>query len=98
MNESSPVPLQSSDSPAPVNNETPENNIQLQVSSQAIQNKTQVFLQVVPITLIVNSCCLDTNALLDSGSDATLINEDIVKNLGLKEEREKLVIWCNFID
>ena len=50
------VPLQSSDSPALINNETPENNIQLQVSSKSIQNKTQVFSQAVPVTLISNSC------------------------------------------
>ena len=92
FNKTSPVPLQSSDSPAPVNNETPENNIQLQVSSQSIQNKTQVLPQVVPVTLIGNSCCLDTNALLDSGSDTTLIHKDIVKNLGLKGEKREISI------
>ena len=53
------VPLQSSDSPALINNETPENNIQLQVSSKSIQNKTQVFSQAVPVTLISNSCFRD---------------------------------------
>ena len=77
MNKTSSVPLQSSDSPVPINNETPENNIQLQVSSQSIQNKTQVFLRVVPITLIGNSCCFETNALLDSGSNTTLIHKDM---------------------
>ena len=87
MNKTSPVPLQSSDSPASVNNETPENNIQLQVNSHSIQNKTQVFIQVVPITFIGNSRCLDINALLDSGSDTTLIHEDIVKG----EKRENSI-------
>ena len=92
VKKTSPVPLQFCDSPAPVNNETPENNIQLHVSSQSIQNKTQVFLQVVPITLIGNSYCLDTNALLDSGSDTTLIHKDIVKKLGLKGEKREISI------
>ena len=92
MNKTSPVSPQSSDFPATINNETPENNIQLQVSSHSIQNKTQVFLQKVPITLISNSCCLDTNALLDSGLDTTLIHKDIVKNLGLKGEKREISV------
>ena len=69
------VPLQPSDSPAPTNNETLKNSLQLQISNQSIQNKAQLFLQIVPITLIGNSCCLETNALLDSGLDATLIHK-----------------------
>ena len=92
MNKISPVSPQSSDFSATINNETPENNIQLQFSSHSIQNKTQAFLQKVPITLISNSCCLDTNALLDSGSDITLIHKDIVKNLGLKGEKREISV------
>ena len=45
------------------------------------------------MTLIGNSCCLDTNALLDSaGLDTTLIYEDIVKNLGLEGEKREISI------
>ena len=92
VNKISPVSPQSSDFSATINNETPENNIQLQFSSHSIQNKTQALLQKVPITLISNSCCLDTNALLDSGSDITLIHKDIVKNLGLKGEKREISV------
>ena len=92
MNKTSPVSAQSSDFPATINNETPEKNIQLQVSSHSIQNKTQVFLQKVPITLISNSYCLDTNALRDSGLDTTIIHKDIVKNLGLKGEKREISV------
>ena len=76
MNKTLPIPLQSSDSPAPINNKTPG----------------KVFLQLVPITLISSSYCLDSHALLDSGSDTTLIDEDIVKNLGLKGEKRGISI------
>ena len=92
VNKTSPVSPQSSDFPATINNETPEKNIQLQVSSHSIQNKTQVFLQKVPITLISNSYCLDTNALRDSGLDTTIIHKDIVKNLGLKGEKREISV------
>ena len=44
------------------------------------------------ITLIGNSCSLETNALLDTGSDTTLIHEDIVKKLGLKGEKKEISI------
>ena len=96
MNKTLPVPLQSSDSPASINIETPENYIQLQVSSQSMQNKAQVFPQVAPIMLISNSCCLDTNALLDSGSGTTLIQKDIVKYLGLKGEKREISYLVQF--
>ena len=47
---------------------------------------------MVPITLIGNSCCFETNALLDSGSDTTLIHEDIVKTFRLKGEKREIII------
>ena len=90
MNKTSLVPLQSSDSPAPINNKSPENGIQLWGSGQAIQNKTQIFLQVVSI--INNSFSLEINALQDSGSDITLIHEDIVTKLEPKGEKREIGI------
>ena len=47
---------------------------------------------MVPITLIGNSCCFETNALLDSGSDTTFIHEDIVKTFRLKGEKREIII------
>ena len=91
MNKTSSVYLQSSSSPAPINNKTPENRGKLQVSSQSIQNKVQVFLQVVPITLVGNSCCLEIITLLVSGWDTTFIHENIVKTLGLKREEKEII-------
>ena len=87
------VPLQSSDSSTPINNKflKIKSSYRLPVSQFKIK---QIFLQVIPITLIGNSCCSETDALLDSRSNNTLIHKNIVKNLGLKGGKKEISRSC----
>ena len=70
--------------------ETEKPNVEYKVGNQSIKNNEQLFLQVVPITLINDSYSIETNALLDNGSDTTLIRTDIVKRLQLKGEKRDI--------
>ena len=49
-------------------------------------NKT--FLQILPVTITNGSTSIHTNALLDAGSDATLIRKDIANSLNLHGEKK----------
>ena len=40
-----------------------------------------MFLQIIPITISNGTKYIQTNALLDTGSDATLLKGDIAKKL-----------------
>ena len=50
------------------------------------------FLQVIPLKISNGSKTLDVNALLDSGSDATLITSKLAHQLQLKGEMKQLNI------
>ena len=42
------------------------------------------FLQIIPVTLLIDKRKIKTNALLDTGSDSTFITTNIAKELCLK--------------
>ncbi|XP_057291781.1 uncharacterized protein LOC130614338 [Hydractinia symbiolongicarpus] len=48
---------------------------------------TDTYLQVIPVTVTHNNKSVTTNAILDSGSDSTLICEETARKLGLEEIR-----------
>ena len=55
-------------------------------------DKFHTFLQVTPVTVIYGANTTVVNALLDSGSDTTLITSELAKTLKLKEKQRKLNI------
>ena len=52
----------------------------------------RAYLQVVPIKLMNKDIVVETIALLDAGSDTTLLRSDIAAKLQLKGEDRKLKI------
>ena len=55
-----------------------------------IDNTT--YLQIIPVTIHNNNDSVRTWALLDTGSDATLISEEIAHNLKLKGEMRNISV------
>ena len=53
-------------------------------------NKT--FMQIIPVTISNKNRSIRTNALLDNGSDATRLTQDIVEQLDLKGKSRRLSI------
>lgn len=78
------IPLQP---PEQVQQQIRDNNI---VSNHFNSSKT--FLQILPVTISNGSTSLHTNALLDPGSDATLVRQDISNLLNLHGESKMLSI------
>ena len=52
----------------------------------------RAYLQIVPVKLIDKDIVVENNALLDTGSDTTLLRSDIATKLQLKGENRKLNI------
>ena len=67
-----------------------EENIQNHVLSSAFTNAA--FLQIIPVILKSGETCIRTNALLDTGSDATLVRSDIANYLKLDGVTQNLKI------
>ena len=55
-------------------------------------DKLRTFLQVIPVIVIHSANKTVINAMLDSGSDSTLITSDLAKILKLKEKQLKINI------
>ena len=55
-------------------------------------DKFHTFLQVIPATVICSANTTVVSALLDSGSDTTLITSELAKTLKLKAKQRKLNI------
>ena len=55
-------------------------------------DRIKTFLQIWPVIIINGTKVVHTNALLDAGSDATLIREDIAHILNLRAENKTLEI------
>ena len=56
-----------------------------------IHHKSNCYLQVIPVILTNGNFKVKTNALLDSGSDSTLANQDTADKLRLGENRQFLI-------
>ena len=52
----------------------------------------RAYLQIVPVKLMNKDIAVETNALLDTGSDTTLLRSDIAVKLQLKGQNRKLNI------
>ena len=50
------------------------------------------FLQIVPIKLLNGHTFIETNPLLDCGSDSTLLRKDVAQRLKIKGKQKKLRI------
>ena len=48
------------------------------------------FPQIIPVKLSNGHTFIETNALLDCGSDTNLLKKDVVQRLNLKGKQEKL--------
>ena len=64
-------------------------------SSLVPQPESQVLLKVIPVRVHVKDKLIDTFAMLDSGSDASLIRQDIANKLGLRGKTNSL-LFGNF--
>ena len=51
-----------------------------------------IFLQIIPVKLSNGHTFIETNALLDCGSDGTLLRKDVAQRLNLKGKQEKLSV------
>ena len=51
-----------------------------------------MYLQIIPVTIHKNTNSIRTWALLDTGSDATLISEEIAYKLKLKHEMRNISV------
>ena len=67
-----------------------EENIQNHVLSSAFTDSA--FLQIIPVILKSGETCIRTNALLDTGSDATLVRSGIANYLKLDGVTQNLKI------
>ena len=78
----------------------PQNNIPTDgnVNSSSKSNLCRLFLQVLPVYITdINEKRLKVNALLDSGSDSTLISKTLVDKLKLLEKQHCLNL-CNVLN
>ena len=82
-------PVNLSNPVIPITNPS-EENIQNHVLSSAFTNAA--FLQIIPVILKSGETCIRTNALLDTGSDATLVRSDIANYLKLDGVTQNLKI------
>ena len=77
-----PNPANSGTSGASVNNQNAFNNT----------DNVSTLLQIVPLIIKNGNKSVKTNALLDSGSDVTLINKDLASKLNLRGDSKVLNI------
>ena len=75
--------------------ETPGESVNNQNAFSNIDT-VSTLLQIVPVIIKNGNKSVKTNALLDSGSDVTLINKDLALKLNLIRDSEVLNI-CNVI-
>ena len=54
------------------------------------QKAKKTYLQVIPVDVTMNGKTFKANALLDAGSDATLITKDLADKLCLREPKQNL--------
>ena len=81
--------------PKTANSETPGAGV---INQNAFNNTDNVstLLQIVLVIIKIGNKSVKTNALLDSGSDVTLINKDLASKLNLSGDNKVLNI-CNAI-
>ena len=77
------------------NSGTPRGSVNNQNAFSNTDNASTL-LQVVPVIIKNGNKSVKTNALLDSGSDVTLINKDLASKLNLSGDSKVLNI-CNAI-
>ena len=54
------------------------------VTTMTVKSKSQASLGVLPVRIQVNGQKLRTHALIDSGSNTTLVKRELVNKLGIK--------------
>ena len=84
------TPSPATNPPPPVHQGPPDNPNDTVASNHFKLSKT--FLQVLPVIITSSTKIVHTNPLLDAGSDATLIREDIARTLNLRSENKTLEI------
>ena len=84
------TPPPATNPPPPVHQGPPDNPNDTVTSNHFKLSKT--FLQILPVIITNGTKIVHTNALLDAGSDATLIREDIAHILNLRGENKTLEI------
>ena len=81
--------------PNTANSGTPGGNVNNQNAFNNTEN-VSTLLQIIPVIIKNGNKSVITNALLDSGSDITLINKDLASKLNLSGDSKVLNI-CNAI-
>ena len=62
------------------------------INSHSRTTSKHLFLQILPVTLKHSNKTVTVNALLDSGSDTTIISENVAEYLGLEGEERQVEI------
>lgn len=76
----------------PQQNENKVSKNESEARTTRSRTTTDTYLQVIPVTLTHNNKSVTTNAILDSGSDSTLICEETARKLGLGGKEQPLRI------
>ena len=75
-----------------LNDQTSESPQQSEAAVNTQLGAKHTFLQIISIKLSNGHTFIETNALLDCGSDTTLLRKDIAQRLNLKGKQEKLSV------
>ena len=75
-----------------LNDQTSESPQQSEAAVNTQLGAKHTFLQIIPVKLSNGHTFIETNALLDCGSDTTLLRKDIAQRLNLKGKQEKLSV------
>ncbi|XP_037813254.1 uncharacterized protein LOC119604600 [Lucilia sericata] len=75
-----------------VENENPRTVVNLHAGTQ----KSEILFQIIPVNLYGPKGCISIYAFIDDGADATMLEWDIGKEIGLNGKQEKLKLqWLN---
>ena len=75
-----------------LNDQTYESPQQVEAAVNTQLGAEHHFLQFILVKLSTGHTCIESNALLDCGSDTTLFRKDITQRLNLKGKQEKLSV------
>ena len=73
-----------------LNNQISESPQQSEAGVNTQLGAKYTFLQIIPVKLSNGHTFIETNALLDCGSDTTFLRKDVTKRLDLKGKQKKL--------
>ena len=75
-----------------LNHQTSKSHQQSEAAVNTQLRAKHTFLQIIPVKLSNGHIFIESNALLDCGSDTTLLRKDIAERLNLKRKLERLSV------